>query len=85
MYAKAEVVRLFSSGPTLLFVGSSFGPSSLSISLKKDLMVIPLFKRIVFCHIIIQLFEPYCFTNWWEREMCICMSGWPSSVINAKK
>ena len=53
MYAKAVVVRLFVSGSTLLFVGSSFGPSSLSISLKKDLMVIPPFKRITFCHIII--------------------------------
>ena len=53
VYAKAVVGRLFSSGSTLLFDGSSFGPSSLSISLKKDLMVIPLFKRIAFCHIII--------------------------------
>lgn len=36
--AKAVVVRLFSLDSTLLFVQSSFGPSS-SISLKKDLMV----------------------------------------------
>ena len=53
MYAKAVVVRLFSLDSTLLFVQSSFGPSSLSISLKKDLMVIPLFERITFRHIII--------------------------------